>query len=127
MTIPLNATQFRQQMDPADIVDYVADAYDTSDPAKTPLLEAGESIVSYTLSMSAEGAALGVTIESVAPRAPALINSNKGIKFWLSVTAGFQTNAAFDGAGTLIPVLVTIDTDMSRRRQRTVVVQVAQQ
>jgi hypothetical protein len=127
MTIPLNATQFRQQMDPADVVDYVADAYDTSDPAKTPLLEAGESIVSYTLTMSAEGTALGVTIESVAPRAPALINSNKAIKFWLSVTSGFQTNVAFDGAGTLIPILVTIDTDMSRRRQRTVVVQVAQQ
>lgn len=127
MPIPLNAVEVEQEMDPADIVDFIFNAYDTSDPAKLPLLEAGEIISGYTLTMSAEGAALGVTIETVAPRASALINTNTGIRFWLSVSGAFQSDAAWDGAGTKIPVTININTDQNRVRERTMVIKVAQQ
>jgi hypothetical protein len=127
MPIPLNAVVVKQEMDPRDIIDFIANCYDTSDPDKPPLLETGETISSYVLTMSAEGAALGVTIETVAPRASALINSDTAIRYWLSVTSGFQANAAFDGVGTKIPVSVEISTNQNRRRERTMVIQVAQQ
>lgn len=133
MPIPVNAVLMKQEMDPADIVDFVANFYDTSDATKTPILESGETISSYTLTMSSEGAALGVTIETVAPRAHGLITSSAGyvdntaIKFWLSVTGANATNAAWDATGTKIPVTVTINTSQNRRRERTMVVTIAQQ
>ncbi len=127
VAIPPNAVVIEQQMDPADRVDFIADCYDTSDPENLPLLEADETITSYTVTMSPEGVALGVSIDTVAPRQSALINSSTAVKFWLQVSGAYQGNAAWDGDGTPIPVVVQISTSQNRVRERTMVIQVAQQ
>jgi phage tail tape-measure protein len=124
MALPPNASAWTQEMDPADIVDYQVTLAGTGG-----LLETGETIASYTLTMSAEGAALGVTIGSVGSYAPSLINSSTGVKLWLSVGSGFQSNAAFSGTGVSVGIELTVVTNSSpaRTRQRTLVVKVAQQ
>jgi hypothetical protein len=144
MALPPNAKILTRQMDPADVVDFVANA--SPDPAgldqdEVPLLEDSEIITSYTLTMSPEGAALGVTISTggsgeggAAPSLIAIVGGSQttgatAVKFWLYVDATFQDNAAFDGTGTYIALTLTVNTNSipSRRRQRTIVVQVAQQ
>jgi hypothetical protein len=122
MAIPLNAKRFVAEMDPTDIVDYVAQMGSGSNP----LLESGESIDTYTLALGAEATALGLTI-GADDYAPVLNGAD--LKFWLSVDEEYQTNPAYDGAGAQLPLILTVITDNTppRRRQRTMVVTVAQQ
>jgi hypothetical protein len=144
MALPENAKLLPRPMDPADRVDYVANADPDQtdlDTGEVPLLAETETISSYTLTMSAEGAALGVTISQGGVgepgAAPSLISIVGGsettgataVKFWLYVDPAFQDNAAFDGTGTYVGITLTINTNSlpSRRRQRTLIVQVAQQ
>lgn len=123
MAIPLTAFIWDDPMDPSDVVDFIVDCADPD----LPLLEAGETIASFTLTLPAESVALGLTI-GTSTRAPAKINTDTAIKLWLSVDSGYIANAAFSGAGTSLPVEVTIVTSStpSRTRQRTCVVKVAQ-
>lgn len=119
MPIPPNAQQWDQQLDPKDKVDYIVDISD--------MLEAGETVSSSGFTMSAEGTALGVQIGTAgyAVSQP----TPESFRVWLMVDSGFQSNAAFDGAGTLIPITMDITTNSTPNRvfQRTLVVQVAQQ
>jgi hypothetical protein len=125
MALPPNAKILTRQMDPADVVDFVANA--SPDPAgldqdEVPLLEDSE----ISTGGSGEGGA--------APSLIAIVGGSQttgatAVKFWLYVDATFQDNAAFDGTGTYIALTLTVNTNSipSRRRQRTIVVQVAQQ
>jgi hypothetical protein len=124
MALPPNARAWSPEMDPADIVDY-----EVTLAGDNGLLETGEQVSTYTLTMSAEGAALGVTISMVSGYEPSLINSNTGIKMWFYVDPAFLTNAAFSGTGVSVGIELTVNTSSvpSRRRQRTLVLKVAQQ
>lgn len=124
MPIPTNAFEWKAVMDPTDQVEYLIDL---KDPDK-PLLEAGETISSYTLTLLAESVAVGLTI-STGARAPTLINSNTGIRVWFEVDNAYWSNTVYSGDGVRLPMELTITTSTtpSRRRQRTLVLKVAQQ
>lgn len=128
MANPLNALTFEDSMDPADTVDYVCD-FATGDGIHPALLDAGETISSYTVTLSPEATALGLAIMNTGSYVTSLINGSTAVKMWLQVSGGFQSNAAYDGAGSNLGIIVTITTSNSpaRVRQRTCVVNVAQQ
>lgn len=128
MALPPNAKVWTQEMDPADVVDYQAALAGTDG-----LLEESEQIASFTLTMSAEGAALGVTISEggvgEGGAAPSRIDSNTGVLMWLYVDDAFQDDTAFDGTGISVGITLTVVTNSlpARTRQRTLVLKVAQQ
>lgn len=133
MVLPPNAKVWTQEMDPADVIDYQATLSGVDG-----LLETGEQIGTFTLTMSPEGAALGVTISAggvgEGGAAPALFDplggsSNTAVKLWLYVDEEFQADPAFEGSGSSIGITLTVHTNSSpaRTRQRTLVVKVAQQ
>ena len=112
-------------MDPADVVDYeLGLGPDGGDDA---LLEEGEQVADWTLTLSAEAVALGLEVGTgdYAPSQP----TPTSFRFWFSVDALLQDDAAFDGAGASLAMELTIETDSTpaRTRQRTLVLQVAQQ
>lgn len=123
MAIPPTATAFEASLDPHEEMDFIIPC--------GPLLETadGEEVASYTLTVLAEAAALGLTIMSGSGRDHALMAGNTDILLWLTIAGAYQSNAAFDGSGTSLPIEVEIVTNASpaRRRQRTVLVRVAQQ
>lgn len=105
MAIPSTAVRFGGSMDPGDWRPYEMDF--------SPLLDviAGEQIdlANFTLTMSAEGVALGVQMDDVGPRAPALIDSGTGIRFYLSVDPAQQNAPVFD-AGVSVAITTRIRT-----------------
>lgn len=123
MAIPPNAKIWPRTLDPRDRADYLMNLAEGTNP----LLEPGESYLTYTLSPSAEAVALGLTIESLAPYAP--VETATTLQIWFSVDSAFWVDAAFSGAGTSLSIELTIETDSTppRRWQRTVVLKVAQQ
>lgn len=128
MAVPPKAIQFTDQNgdvvahDPYDRVDYLLNL-----DGITGILENGEAVASYTISVTAEAAALGLTVSTGAwaPSQP----SGAQILFWLEVDSGFQSNAAFDGEGVDLGVEISVTSDSvpARRRQRTCAIRVAQQ
>ena len=120
MAIPADAARFTRALDPHEELDFLA-------PCE-PLLETGETIASYTLSVTAEGALLGLTIMSGAGRDHGLTNGNTAVKFWLTIDALEKDDVAFD-AGAALPLLLTFETSStpSRTRQRTMLITVRQQ
>lgn len=125
MAIPKNATEWDAEMDPTDLVDYVVWLRDPEEP----LLEVGESVTSFTVALSAEAVALGLEINNDPPYILELFDTGSRIKVWFSVALAFRANAAFDGDGVKLGVEVTINTNSNppRRRQKTMVLKVAQQ
>lgn len=121
MPIPPNAFQWSQPMDPADEIDYVVDVAGLLDVA------GGEAIASYTLTLGAEAVALGLTIGTGAYAVSQ--PSSTSYKIWFSIDPAFQSNSAFGGQGALLPMTIKITTNSSpaRIRERTLVLQVAQQ
>ena len=120
MAIPPTAFVFEEGLDPHEELDFIVPC--------DPLLETSETIDSYTLSLSAEAAALGLTIMSGGDRDHALVESDQAIRMWLEIDDAYKTNAAFDGTGTNLPMEVTIVTNSSpaRTRQFTLLVPVVQ-
>lgn len=121
MAIPSTAVRFGGSMDPGDWRPFEMDF--------SPLLDttSGEKIdpANFALSMSAEGAALGVEMDSEGVRAPTLIDDGTGIRFYLSVDAGSQNAAVFDQGVdvALVSVIRTTATPFNRY-ERTWVVRV---
>jgi len=124
MAIPPTAFRWTQAMDPADTVDYVVEVGGASGLLDIP---AGEGIASYTLTLGAEAVALGLTIGTggYAITQP----TSTSYRIWFSINISYQSNAAFDGAGSALPLVLKITTDSSpaRIRERTLLLQVAQQ
>ncbi len=119
MTIPASAVRWTQTMDPSDLVDYQIDLSGTPS-----LLESGELIDDYTLTVLSEGVAVGFQIEEDPPYAPTLTTGNK-ITFWASVDIASRNNAAYT-TGLDIPIELEITTTSTpaRRKQRTFVIKV---
>lgn len=109
-------------MDPSDIADFEVDLSGIDG-----LLVGAENVYTFSLALSAEAVALGLEI-GTGPRAPITINSSTGIYLWLQVNASFISDPAFSGEGVELAIELTIDTNSSpsRRRQRTLVIRVAQ-
>ena len=119
MAIPSTAFKWSRSMDPTDLVDYEVDL--------AGILEEGEVIGSYTLSVLSEGVLLGFNIESANGYSPQLIDNTR-VKMWFSITDSERSNPLFN-SGVSIPIELTINTTSSpsRRLQRTLVVTVVQQ
>lgn len=129
MALPPNAIIFTDvngvevEHDPYDRVEYTLNL----EGASGGILEDGEGIASWSVALTAEAAALGLTIGTLdwAPMQPSPLQ----VRFWIEVDSGFQANAAFDGEGTRLGVEVNVTTNNvpARRRQRTAAIKVAQQ
>lgn len=125
MPLPPNTIAFTRPMDPSDIADYaivLSKGVDTSS-----FLAADEEVQSYSLTLTAEAVAAGITIKTGAGYATTLTNNR--IRFWLEVSADQQSSSIFDGSGIVAALVLTIVTTASpaRRKQRTLSVQVANQ
>lgn len=129
MALPPNASLWTQPFDPWDRKEYVAEFDTTATGASGPVLTEDEEIVSYTIEVSAEAAALGVEISTALGYEDELLAGNKQIQVWFEVDEAFRENAAFAGTGTYVAIEFTIVTNSSpaRRHQKTYVLQVAQQ
>lgn len=122
MAIPASAKRFSDQMDPGDRYEFIADY--------SGLLQQGEQIAvgEWTLIMSAEGAAVGLSIIDSGPRAPALGINNTRLIFWMEIDPDFQGDAVFD-SGIDVAITVRFETTNvpARRYERTIVVRVINQ
>lgn len=125
MPNPLTAKVFDQPMDPADLIDFETTLSQGDDPED--LLQLDENVTSFTLAVTAEAAAAGLQLQETAGRAPSL--DGTVLRFWLAIDPADQAADLFSGAGVNLAIELTINTDASplRRRQRTMIVQVAQQ
>lgn len=125
------AVEWQGAMDPAERVEYIA-SFTGGDE---PVLRAGETIASYSLAVSAEGAALGLTIENAGEYVSRLVDvvdgeaapGSSAILIWLSVAPEMQSNEVFVG-GAKVGVIATIETTATppRRRERTWLVELRQ-
>ncbi len=125
MANPPNAETITRPMDPADIEHFTITITSASDG--TGLLNDGEDVADYTLALTAEAIAAGLIIKEGDGYETEL--NGRSIGFWLEVDAEKQADAAFTGAGLALGLEVTVTTTATppRVKQKTVVVQVAQQ
>lgn len=125
MAIPPTAIRFADPMDPQEVLDF--------EFPMAPVLETGEQIdpENWTLVLLAEAVALGLeVIEGDPPWPdPVLIEDGRTIRAWFRVDQAFAGNTAFEGGGTALPMLVTLDTTSNppRTRQRTFLMNVVEQ
>lgn len=121
MAIPPTASSFPDAMDPTDYLDFQVDLGET-------LLQAGELIESYSLTLLPESVAAGLTISSETGRQDQLVGGTS-IHFWLYVDAGMRSDPIFSGSGSTLGIEVTVVTNSIpfRRLERTVTITVAQQ
>lgn len=109
------AAAWTEPMDPGESLDYRMKFAEGA----SPLLEDGELIETYTIALSPQAIALGLTIESSAPKEPQLVNGNE-IALWFSIEPEFRSDPAFDGGITFtMTVTIVTDANPSRTRERT--------
>ena len=113
MVLPNDPVLLDEPLDPAEVLDYVFDF--------SGLLEAGEVIDDFVLTMSAEGAALGISILADPDRVATLIEGDKAVQIWLAVDPALRSDAAFAGDGIRVGVEMraTTNADPARTRERT--------
>lgn len=110
-------------------------AFDPSDRAPyaidfTPILRDAEHITEISrIVMSAEGAALGVQVDSGSGRDPIISTDGKLTQVWFKVASAFQGDPAFADAGVAVSLSVLVKTDAAPFEQfeRTAVLRVKQQ
>lgn len=100
MAIPPTAKRLGKLLDPSDIKPIMIDF--------SPAIPVGAGIDTYTMTISAEGVALGMEIMSGGGRDPSLENDDTAIKLWPAIDEDEAQNPAFDGAGVAIALEVTI-------------------
>lgn len=120
MPLPIDPTVLPEPMDPSELIDYVCEMGD--------LLTGAEVIDQFTITMSAEGTALGVSILEASPRAPSLTDSDKSVRVWPSVSSGDRTRVNWDSEGTGVAFNVHVRTNSSpyRERERTFLLTIRQ-
>lgn len=120
MAIPSSAVAISQTMDPSDQIDILIPC--------GPLLESGETVASYTLTVLAESAALGFEIMSGGGRDHALLTGDTDILAWIEIDDLEEAATEWDGDGTACAIEVEIVTDSTpaRTRQRTITITVKQ-
>jgi hypothetical protein len=95
--------------DPADISNYAFDF--------AGALDTGEALATQAVAVDAAAAALGVTL-GVGSQASSITGTQ--VKFWVSVAAGFQGNAAFvAGLEAAFTITVTTTASPARTLERT--------
>lgn len=122
MTIPLYTAKFTQPLNPlGDKVDFIYDA-------SGRLLEVGETISGYTITLSAASIAAGLVLGS-GVYAPSLMPSLTQVKFWLSIDPAHAGDAGFVAPGIWLDMILAITTSNSpaRIRDRTLAVRVCQE
>lgn len=117
------AIDWEGELDPSEVLDFEMDFAGGTDS----VLEAGETIASFSLALTAEAALYGLRIKTGGGYTAALSAGNTAIIIWLDVDPLEAGNAAFD-EGIKLGVMATIVTDSSpaRTRQRTFNVTVKQ-
>lgn len=120
MATPPTAQAFDQTLDPHEELDFLIDC--------SSLLDGGEKIASYTLTLYAESIAHGLEIMSGGGRDDALANDSTAILLWFEISDPDETDVDFDGAGVSLPVDLVFVTNSTpaRTRNRTFLVKVAQ-
>jgi hypothetical protein len=117
MAVPSGAKIFEEPLDPYDVVDFQVDL--------NPLLETGESITAYTISVPTESSLLGLEVKTTDGYTTSL--SSNIVQFWLGILLAEQANAAFNTSATLpIEISITTNSVPARKKQRTVAVVVKQ-
>lgn len=118
MAIPSTAPVALQSMDPYDLVDYKIELGN--------LLEAGETISTWSVTALPETTLLGLQIQTGAGYAAALNGTD--ITIWLNVILAEQSNPAFT-AGVVLPFEVSFTTSNApnRKKQRSFGIKVVQQ
>ncbi len=117
MALPTDVKVFAETLGPYDTVEFNVNA--------TPLLESGEAISSYSVTVPTESSLLGLTVNTTGGYTTS-ITSNV-IKFWLSIDVAHQTDSAFTTAGGVklpLEISVTTDSTPARKKKRTVAVTV---
>lgn len=122
MAIPPKAYRWSQAMDPADRVEFIVEM-----GGADALLEPEEEVDELTLTLLPEAVLLGLTIET---DAYAMVQPTpSSLKIWFTIDPAYRSSSEFDGDGVSLPMELTVVTTSNppRTRQRTLVLQVAQQ
>lgn len=130
MTVALAPLKWDSALNPEDQVDYTIDLVGR-------LLEVGETVQSYTLTLSAASIAAGLLIGSGA-YATALGSVTNGIftagagtvlRIWFSVDPTHQADTDFAGTGVWLDMQLKVITTNTppRTRERTLLLRVCQQ
>ena len=117
MATPDTAKIFEETLDPYDVLDFEVDV--------APLLEVGEGVASYELSLPTESTLLGLEILTTDGYVTTM--ESNIIRFYVGIELAEQANPAFVAGATLpIEVNVTTNSVPPRKKQRTVAVTVVQ-
>jgi hypothetical protein len=121
MALPPNAVKLGLpgvQMDPKSVLEWPI--------VFGGMLEAGETVASYTLTMLAESSALGLSVAS-GDYAPAWDGTD--LIVWFEIDSSKWSDAAFSGEGAQLPMELYFETDSTpaRKRELTLYLEVAQQ
>jgi hypothetical protein len=117
-----NGAAWSATFDPSDRAPYAIDW--------TRILRDAETIVEIDkITMSAQGAALGVQVDQGSGRDPIISNDGKLTQFWFVVASSFQGDPAFSGSGVAVSLSVLIKSNAAPFEQfeRTVTLTVRQQ
>lgn len=130
MTVSLSPLKWQAALDPSDKVDYTIDLVGR-------LLEVGETVQSYTLTLSAASTAAGLTIGSgaYATALGSIVNgvftagSGTVLRIWFSIDPTHVNDTAFDGTGVWLDIQLQVTTTNSpaRIRDRTLLLRVCRQ
>jgi hypothetical protein len=121
-SLPLNAPNWTAPFDPADRTPFAMDW--------SQLLDDGETILQIDqITMSAEGALLGVQVDNSAGRSPIISVDHTRTQIWFLCDEAFQANAAFAGAGAQIGLSMLVRTSATpfKLYERTAILTVRQQ
>ncbi|MFC3711277.1 hypothetical protein ACFOMD_01760 [Sphingoaurantiacus capsulatus] len=120
MALPNDPILLAEAMDPSEVLDFVFDF--------AALLEPGEVIDDFALTMSAEGAALGLSVLEAPDRGATLIEGDRAVRLWVGVEPGAQNDAAFAGDGLQVGIELraTTNSEPPRTRERTFALTVRQ-
>lgn len=128
MALPVTAQAFAQALDPSDLVDFHVIVSQGEPDAKIPtVLLLGEAIADYSLALTPEAAAIGLSIVERAGYQNRLVGNV--LSLWLEVDASMRGAAIFNGAGVTVAIELTMTTtsDPARIKQRSFLVRIANQ
>lgn len=129
MAIPPNAKKIPQPMDPSDVLPWAVDLTQGEPTGSSaPFLLPGESVASFTLAVTAEAIAAGLSILADATYPPPTIDGLE-LTFWPTIAPEARGLSIFDGGGRDLALELTATTNSMppKTKQRTIVITVAQQ
>lgn len=128
MAIPATAQAFAQALDPSDLVDFHVIISQGEPDAKIPtVLLVGEAVADYSLGVTPEAAAVGLSIVEREGYQNRLVGNV--LSLWLEVDASMRGAAIFNGLGVTVAIelIMTTTSDPARIKQRSFLVRIANQ